>query len=88
MVLENCIHQIPFPQHTPPPVINERDNERQQAQAVVWRQDRQAEQISETNQHEEVLQAAALPGQGAHLVVDCQAIENFSKGAGESHRAK
>src|SRR5919109_4048990 len=46
--LENRIHQIAFPHHPSLPVVNERYNERQQAQTVIGRQHRHAYQISKT----------------------------------------
>ena len=78
--LEYCIHQIPFPQHAAPPIIDQWNDEGQEAQTVIGRQDGQTEQIAKTDQHEEMLQAATLAGQRAHLFVDRQTIQNFGQG--------
>jgi len=42
------------------PVVDQQHDERQQAQTIVRRQHRHAEQVAEADQHKEVLEAAAL----------------------------
>ena len=78
--LEYCIHQIPFTQHAAPPIIDQWNDEGQEPQTVVGWQDGQTEQIPKTDQHEEMLQAASLAGQCAHLFMDREAIQNFGEG--------
>src|SRR3989337_2656744 len=68
----------------PPPGVDERDDERQQAQAVIGRQDRHAQQIAETDQHEQMLEASPLAGQSAHLIVEREAVQDFGQGAVDS----
>lgn len=80
MSSEHRVHHIPLAQHPPPPVVDERDDEGQQAQAVIRRQDGQAKQIPKADQNEEMLQTAALSRQCAYLIVDRQTIEDFSEG--------
>ena len=81
--LEYRIQQIPFPQHAPLPVVDERNDKGQQAQAVIGREDRHAKQVPEADQHEEMLQGAAMFCQGADLVVDRHAVKNFTGSTGK-----
>ena len=79
--LENRVHQIPLPQHASFPIVDEWNNERQQAHTVIWRQDGYAEQVAEADQHKEMLQTAALFRQSPHLIVDRHAVKNLAEGA-------
>src|SRR5215207_3698620 len=78
-LLENRIHQVALPQHPSFPVVDEGNDERQEPQTVIGGQNGHAEQISEADQHEEMLQGATLLCQGTHLVMDRHAVQDFGE---------
>ena len=64
-----CVGQIFFAQHAPLPGADLRHHVGQQAQAVVGRQDGNAQQVAHGDQDEQVLHAAArLEGVARHIV--------------------
>ncbi|MBI5829528.1 MAG: hypothetical protein HZB20_08325 [Chloroflexi bacterium] len=78
------VERVALAQHAAPPVVDERHDEWQQAQAVLGRQDGQAQQIAEADEHKQVLEAAALAGERAHLIVQGHAVQNLGQGEAEA----